>query len=92
MAAMALTNALRIKKTRRSIPDGASCVIRLSMEEVSASFPLASESGLSDLFDMLDTFLSGDNVACSTTSTAHPRCRCDRQGGMRCNNADATLN
>ena len=33
-------------------------MIRLSREELSGSFPLASESGLSDLFDMLDTFLS----------------------------------
>jgi hypothetical protein len=55
---MAPTIALRIKKARRPIPDGASCVIRLSSEELSGSFPLASESGLSDLFDMLDTFLS----------------------------------
>jgi hypothetical protein len=67
MAAMALTNALRIKKTRRSIPDGASCVIRLSREELNASFRLASESRLSDFFDMLDTFLSSDNIARPTT-------------------------
>jgi hypothetical protein len=56
MTAMAPTNALRIKKTRRSIPDGASWVIKLSREELSGSFPLASESGLSGLFDILDTF------------------------------------
>jgi hypothetical protein len=57
MTAMAPTIALRIKKARRSVPDGASCVTRPSREELSGSFPLASESGLSDLFDMLDTFL-----------------------------------
>jgi hypothetical protein len=55
---MAPTIALRIKKARRSVPDGASCVIRFSREELSGSFPLASENGLSDLFDMLDTILS----------------------------------
>jgi hypothetical protein len=44
MTAIAPTNSLRIKKARRSIPDGASRVVRISKEELRGSFPLASES------------------------------------------------